>query len=446
VNLPTLKSTGERLHFALTFLLAAAIIPALHFSRLPIKFDWLSLLKTYWVAFAFQSIFAAIALYVVGFPIAETLAPLWLRYNQDRRRLLLLAPFLLFLLLLYTHFSSLAVLPFMVVVAVGLLELFDRTQDRAGFLSERLSAALIPALYLFVGLVLVSAYNDVAVASRPYVSYDAFFERLDSRILAGATVRGIAHYAVHSLPLKAYILLEFIYYYCMFPQMGAALLLIAFHHGRKETFRFVGTLLTAYYLTIALFWMWPSQGPFFLCREHFAQFPDSLRTYAIQSRLLSQASWLWAGKGFGGVSLDYYIAFPSMHIAAPLIVAWFLRRWKKILGFLLAIDLIIAIAVVLLEWHYVVDMLGGVAVAALSILVVGGVSKGREPTSSVLPGRRSGVTKSLDATRRNVNKGERYSSSLASADEEAPGNPNNLFIYSTIHYSAYGSQLVHDMQ
>ncbi len=394
MNPPTLKRTGENLHFALTFLLAAAVIPALHFSRLPVKFDWPSLLQTYWVAFAFQSMVAAIALYVIGFPITETVGPLWLRYKQDKRRLLLLVPFLLFLFLLYSYFSSLTVLPFVAVVAVGILELFDRTQGDEGFLSGKLSAVLIPALYFFVGMVLVAAYNDVAVSSRPYVSYDGFFQSVDSRILSGVSVRGMAHQAVHFLPPRTYIFLEFIYYYCMFPQMGAALLLIAFHDGRKETFRFVGALLTAYYMAVAVFWMWPSQGPFFLCQEHFAQFPSSLRTYAIQRHLLSQANWLWAGKGFGGVSLDYYIAFPSMHIAAPVIVAWFLRRWKRILGFLLAIDVFIATAVVLLEWHYVVDILGGLAVAALAIVVVGGPSKRRQQASLVGPGHGSGVTKS----------------------------------------------------
>jgi hypothetical protein len=385
VTPPTPKLTREHLHFALTFLLAAAVIPALRLLRLPVKFDWPSLVQAYWAAFAFQSMIAATVLYIIGFPLEETLKPLWSRYNEDKRRLLLLAPFLLFLFWLCSYFSFLNVLPFMVVVAIAILEIFDRTQDRAGFLSETLSAALIPALYLFVGLVLVSAYNDVAVSSRPYVSYDTFFDRLDSMILAGATVPEIVHRAVHFLPLRTYKFLEFFYYYCMFPQIGAALLLIAFHHGRRETFRFVGALLTAYYLAIAVFWMWPSQGPFFLCREHFAQFPGSLRTYAIQSRLLYQASWLWTGKGVGGVSLDYYIAFPSMHIAAPLIVAWFLRRWKRILGFLLGIDLMIAIAVVLLEWHYVIDILGGVAVAALSVLVVSGVPTWYRRASLVLP-------------------------------------------------------------
>jgi hypothetical protein len=373
--------------------LAAAIVPAMHLARLPVRFNWPAFLQVYWVVFPFQSILAAIVLYLIGFSAEDTLQPLWLRYSRDKRRFLLLAPFLLILTLLCVYFASLQLLPYMIVLAIGILELFDRTQNRPGFLSVALSSALLPALYLFSGIVLLFAYNDVAVASRPYVSYDAFFERVDSWILAGATVPGIVHQAVHFLPLQIYKFLEFIYYYCMFPQVGAALILLAFHRGRQEALRFTGTVLTAYYFAIALFWMWPSQGPFFLCQGHFSDFPSGLLTYTVQRELLSQASALWAAKGLSSVSLDYYIAFPSMHIAAPLIVAWYLRRWRRILALLLAVDLLIVVSVVLLEWHYVVDILGGLAVACVSILLVDGAS-GYERGSSALSGQGTGVTKS----------------------------------------------------
>jgi PAP2 superfamily protein len=389
----TLKAFGRHSHYAATFLLAAAIVPAMRLARLPVKFDWPVLLQMYWVVFPLQSILAAIVLYLIGFSAEDTLRPLWSRYNQDKRRFLLLAPFLLVLSLVCAYFASLKVLPYMIVLAIAILEMFDRTQDRPRFLSVALSSALIPALYLFIGIVLLFAYNDVAVSSRPYVSYDAFFEHLDSWILAGGTVPGIVHHAVRYLPLQIYKFLEFVYYYCMFPQVGAALILLAFHCGRKEALRFTGTLLTAYYFAIALFWMWPSQGPFFVCERHFAEFPASLLTYSVQRELLSQASALWAAKGFNSVSLDYYIAFPSMHIAAPLIVAWYLRRRRRILGFLLAVDLLIVVAVVLLEWHYVVDILGGMAVAGLSVLIVDGAS-GYEGGSLVRSDKGTSVTKS----------------------------------------------------
>jgi hypothetical protein len=389
----TLKAIGQRSHYVVTFLLAAAAVPAMRLARLPVKFDWSGLLQMYWVVFPLQSILAAIVLYLIGFPAQDTLKPLWSRYNQDKRRFLLLIPFLLVLSLLCAYFASLKVLPFMVVLATAILEVFDRTRDRPGFLSVALSSALIPALYLFTGIVLLFTYNDVAVSSRPYVSYDAVFERVDSWILAGGTVPGIVHHAVRFLPLQIFKFLEFVYYYCMFPQVGAALVLLAFQGGRKEALRFTGTLLTAYYFAIALFWIWPSQGPFFLCERHFAEFPASLLTYGVQKELLSQASALWAAKGFSAVSLNYYIAFPSMHIAAPLIVAWYVRRWRRILRFLLAVDLLIVVAVVLLEWHYVVDVLGGLAVACIAVLIVDGTS-GSERTSLVFPDRAKGVTKS----------------------------------------------------
>lgn len=157
----------------------------------------------------------------------------------------------------------------------------------------------------------------------------------------------------------------------MFPQVGAALILTGFCYGRSHAFRFVGVILTAYYLALAFFFFWPSQGPYYLCAAHFSEFPSSLQTFSLQKRQLLQASSLWAGKGIESVGLDYYVAFPSLHIAMPLVVAWFLRRWKRILPLLLALDLLLVASIVLLEWHYVVDLVGGVAVAALAILVVG---------------------------------------------------------------------------
>jgi hypothetical protein len=61
-----------------------------------------------------------------------------------------------------------------------------------------------------------------------------------------------------------------------------------------------------------------------------------------------------------------------MHIAQPLVVAWFLRRWKRMLAVLAAYDVLLLAAIVLLEWHYVVDIIAGVLVACVAIAVVDG--------------------------------------------------------------------------
>ena len=170
------------------------------------------------------------------------------------------------------------------------------------------------------------------------MTYDAAFNRVDIWLLHGMSVSGIAHGALHSLPAWFFKAVEFVYYFCMFPQIGAAMLLLAFRSERREAFRLSVALLTAYYLAIGIFWLWPTQGPFFLCADHFADFPSTLLTYPIQKGLLEKAASLWAGHGVGVIGLDYYIAFPSMHIAIPAIVAVFLRRWRRVYYALLAVD------------------------------------------------------------------------------------------------------------
>jgi hypothetical protein len=62
-----------------------------------------------------------------------------------------------------------------------------------------------------------------------------------------------------------------------------------------------------------------------------------------------------------------------MHIVQPIIVMWFLRFWKRMLLVLAAYDVVLVVAIVLLEWHYVVDVLAGVVVAGFAIAAVDGV-------------------------------------------------------------------------
>jgi hypothetical protein len=83
--------------------------------------------------------------------------------------------------------------------------------------------------------------------------------------------------------------------------------------------------------------------------------------------MAQKAQLLATNRSLSQVDTDYFVAFPCLHIAQPLIVAWFLRKWKRIVVFLLAYDALLIPAILLLEWHYFVDIVGGVAVAALAI-------------------------------------------------------------------------------
>ncbi len=363
--------SADRIHVAVTIALTLAVVPLLRMNHLPVRFAWADISEVYWFTFAFQGTFAAVLLYVVGFSPKETVAPIVERLKADKRRILLLIAFLLILYGLCVALASPMIWPFLAVFSIAVLEWFDRTPGKNVLAGSPIVTSIVPAaLYLFWGLILVSAYNDIAVASRPNVTFDGAFNRIDSWLLHGMTVSGLAHGAIHRLPGWFYKAVEFVYYFCMFPQVGAAMLLLAFRCGRKETLRFTVALLTAYYLAIGIFWLWPTQGPFFICAGHFADFPASLRTRELQQVLSEKVAALWAGHGIGVIGLDYYIAFPSMHIAIPAIVAVFLRRWRRVFYALLAVDAMIVATVILLEWHYVLDVIGGLVLAAVVTVLV----------------------------------------------------------------------------
>ena len=45
------------------------------------------------------------------------------------------------------------------------------------------------------------------------------------------------------------------------------------------------------------------------------------------------------------ISTDYFITFPCMHIVQPIIVLWFLRRWRRMFVALAVYDLLLMTAI-----------------------------------------------------------------------------------------------------
>jgi hypothetical protein len=373
-----LAASQWQVHFYLTGLMALALIPAMVAARLPLQFDWVRLLQA-WTGLMFQALFLASALYVIVGGYQDTLRPVLLRYWNDKRRLILLVPLLAELVWLF----NLAVAAVVTVVFLAIIELVERTRKKPGALLDASRAVLLPGAYLFAGLVMVFAYNDVIVSFKFFGAYDPTFNHADSWIL-GATVSGMAHYVGAHLPVAAYRFLEFVYF-GMFSQIGAGIILVALYLGLAKAFRLVGTLLTAYAFALLCFYLWPSHGPYYTCPVHFTAFPHQLTSYGAQQTLLARARALWEGRGIGSIGTDYYIAFPCMHIAQPLIVMWFLRRWKRIVAALTAVNIVLVGAILLLEWHYFVDILGGVAVAALAVVIVDWPAIRRAPALNPSP-------------------------------------------------------------
>jgi len=255
-----------------------------------------------------------------------------------------------------------------VVLTVNTVAVLEFHERKAHQLRQATSALLLPALYVLAGFLLVPAYNDIIVTVRFNFAYDAAFNAMDKWMLHGWSVSDLSHWAIRTYPLSFFQFLEFIYF-GMFPQIGATVILVSVSGGKNRGLQFVGTILMAYYLTLGLFYLWPSHGPYSLGPERFSRFPATLQVYAIQENLMARALALWNHVPIQRISGGYFIAFPCMHIAQPLIVMWFLRRWKRMLMVLCAYDCLLIVSILLLEWHYVVDLIGGIFVAGIAIWI-----------------------------------------------------------------------------
>jgi len=357
-------NNGGRGHYWSGLLLGLALIPVLLSQHLPLKFDWITLGVAYWLVLAAQSIFLAALLAMIGLP--GIWQPLVARYRESPLRFVILLIYFGILVWAAGWMKGMV----LTVDTIALLELRERQAVR------RASAIFAPAAYLFFGFLMVLAYNSAIVSARYNFAYDPTLAAVDRVLLLGHSVSEIAHWAVGVLPLHFFRALEFIYF-GMFPQIGAAMILLALCEGKKRALQFVGTILISYYFALALFYLWPSQGPYYLCAEHFSRFAATLQAYHIQKALIAHALARWHHEPLARISTDYFIGLPCMHVAQPLVVLWFVRRWRRMAIALAAYDLILVAAVVLLEWHYVADIIAGIFVAALAIAITDGRLRGK---------------------------------------------------------------------
>lgn len=352
-------------HYWLSLLLCLAMVPVLRSQHLPLKFDWITLGAAYWFVLSAQSIFAAVLLGLIGLPRQHILGPFLARYRKNPLRIVPLVLFIAILIWLTSWLRALV----LAVDAVAVLEVLDRQKSRG--LSRVASAIIAPAAYLFFGFLMVLAYNNVIVSMRNNFATDPALAAVDRWLLHDHSVSEFTHWALQVFPLSFFKALEFIYF-GMFLQIGATLIILALSEGRTQTLQFVGTILTSYYLALIIFYIWPAQGPYNLCPAHFSRFPASLQSYTIQKTLIPHALALWRHEPISRISTDYFIAFPCMHIVQPIIVLWFLRRWRRMVVALAVYDLLLVAAILLLEMHYVIDIVAALPVAVLSIAITVG--------------------------------------------------------------------------
>jgi len=360
-----------RFDYAFIGILLLLLFPAFRLARLPFRIDLVGFAGSYWIGTAAAGAFFAIVFAIIGLPLEQTLMPCLSRYGEKKGRIviaLVLAAWMVYLLGLR--------LGLMITVdALGVAELMER---RKKAFESALIDIFFPALYLFCGVIMVYAFNHAIAGIRFAGTYDVVFDHLD-RLLFHVNVSNIAHWSLSHLPRWFYTFLELVYY-GLFGRVAGILVLTALLGNQQYAVKYVRSLLICYSIALVVFIVWPAKGPYSICPLHLSSYPRSLPTFWMQELLLAKVRMLWAHHLTPDVTLvslvDYYIGFPSMHAALPIIAIWFCRPWKIIALFLLVLYVTLLLpSIILLEWHYMVDVLGGVVTAFLAIWLTERISK-----------------------------------------------------------------------
>ena len=81
----------------------------------------------------------------------------------------------------------------------------------------------------------------------------------------------------------------------------------------------------------------------------------------------------------------YFAALPCMHIVQPIIALWFLRPWKRLAILFVIFNILLIPCILLLEQHYVIDLLAAIPLIVLVIAMIDGLKWHPGPSGAVDP-------------------------------------------------------------
>ena len=211
----------------------------------------------------------------------------------------------------------------------------------------------ISQLFAWSLLVIPAISFLIPVAGRsPYPLVDAALARID----AGMHFQTVAvvHWVSHLPALRRSLAIA---YLMLSPLILASLLVPPLCGRTVDSRRYVLAVLIAAVVTAALFAFWPAAGPWTV--EGFAPTKS-------QSAIVESLALLKSGQPLPEGAKSAVVAFPSFHIilAVLSLIALWNVRWAR--WFVLVLCVLICISTLSTGWHYLIDVIGGLAVTYLS--------------------------------------------------------------------------------
>lgn len=239
--------------------------------------------------------------------------------------------------------------PLLVTLLLGAAAAYYRRRGETRFVLC-LTALLHVTLYSAVFCLLM---YTLATTGRPLV--DPLLARWDAA--CGVHLPAIVQWTSRHPAVRA--TLEWAYNSLLW-QTPLVIVVLGFSGDRLRLEGFVRQFMLATLLCAFLFALFPAEGP-------FAYY--GYETSATQARYLEHLHGLRDGSrtviSWNGA--EGLITFPSFHTTWALLLAWSLRGYRWLGMVSAAINLLVIASTLTTGWHYLVDVLGGVATGGAAI-------------------------------------------------------------------------------
>jgi membrane-associated phospholipid phosphatase len=172
-------------------------------------------------------------------------------------------------------------------------------------------------------------------------------------------------------------------YHSLLPQTVFAIAVLGMTGRDRELHGFLMAFFLGLVLVLSAFALWPAAGP-------FAKY--GFEPSAVQRRYLEHFHGFRSG-AFSVISwraAEGLVTFPSFHTAAALLLAHAMRwnRWLFVPSAVL--NLAVIVSTMTTGWHYFVDVVGGVALAAASVALCPAWDFWRRRRAGARPARGAG--------------------------------------------------------
>lgn len=150
--------------------------------------------------------------------------------------------------------------------------------------------------------------------------------------------------------------------------------LIGLRLARERT-EYLSALAVCYLLGGPLYHLLPGVGPIYSEPTIFPYMAftsiltEPLVSTDLQAWILSNTNQIRAGTSESLKTWEYIACMPSLHMAHEFVMLWYARHSRLGLAIAIVFTGVTSLAIVVLGWHYPVDAIGGLALAAVAIAV-----------------------------------------------------------------------------